>query len=63
MSYPLRGWAPPPAFPDPPPVTFLYDDVGKSGGECDKTKDTKEKKEKKEKKDKSKKPKSKWKEC
>ena len=61
VAYPLRGWTPPPDAPEPPPVTFQYEEVTEAapasvGGGTEKKKEKKEKKEKK-------KQKSKWKEC
>ena len=55
-AYPLRGWGSVPNPPEPPPVTFEYEEANARGGE-----EKKEKREKKEKKDKKEKKRgSKW---
>ena len=55
-AYPLRGWGSVPDPPEPPPVTFRYEEANAGGDE-----EKKEKKEKREKKDKKEKKRgSKW---
>lgn len=60
VAYPLLGWTPPPDCPEPPPVSFEYEEVAAARGEDAAGRE--EKSAKKEKKGK-KKQKSKWKEC